>query len=194
MDFKKPKQVNEIMRKFDLPWFVAGGWAIDLFLNKVTREHQDIEIGILRKDQIQLYKHLSNWNFKKVKKVNGSHILKTWKGNNYLELPVHEIRGYNNSSNIKELEILINESDKGKWIYRRDNNIKRNVEKTIIMSKANIPILSPEIVFLYKSAHNKKKDDKDFRQTLSKLSEEQKKWLKDSLAITNPKHEWIEEF
>src|SRR5882724_11829263 len=28
------------------PWYVAAGWAIDLFLGEVTRPHGDIEIGV----------------------------------------------------------------------------------------------------------------------------------------------------
>ena len=44
-------------------WFFAGGWAIDLFLGKETRKHSDIEIAILRNDQLYLKK--MNWNFKK---------------------------------------------------------------------------------------------------------------------------------
>ncbi len=34
------------MREFEPDWFVAGGWAIDLFLEKVTHPHEDIEIAM----------------------------------------------------------------------------------------------------------------------------------------------------
>ena len=37
------------MDGFPAPWFVSGGWAIDLFLGRVTRDHSDIEIGIYRR-------------------------------------------------------------------------------------------------------------------------------------------------
>jgi hypothetical protein len=49
--FALPLQIAAIMRGFKQSWFVAGGWAIDLFLGKATRSHQDIEIAIFRKDQ-----------------------------------------------------------------------------------------------------------------------------------------------
>jgi hypothetical protein len=29
-----------------VPWYVAGGWAVELFLGTPTREHADIEIAI----------------------------------------------------------------------------------------------------------------------------------------------------
>src|SRR4051794_4265974 len=41
----------EAMRGFGRPWWIAGGWAIDLFLDRVTRPHGDLEIGIWRDDQ-----------------------------------------------------------------------------------------------------------------------------------------------
>ncbi len=52
--FALPLQVATLMRDFKPNWFIAGGWAIDLFLGKVTRPHQDIEIAIFRKDQLAL--------------------------------------------------------------------------------------------------------------------------------------------
>ena len=30
------------MQGFSKPWFVAGGWALDLYLGHKTREHSDI--------------------------------------------------------------------------------------------------------------------------------------------------------
>jgi hypothetical protein len=37
--FALPLQIKELMRDFQPNWFVAGGWAIDLFLGKETRSH-----------------------------------------------------------------------------------------------------------------------------------------------------------
>jgi hypothetical protein len=33
-----------------VPWWVAGGWALDLFLGRQTRPHKDLDVGILRKN------------------------------------------------------------------------------------------------------------------------------------------------
>ncbi|MFT4100795.1 MAG: hypothetical protein QM674_07115 [Burkholderiaceae bacterium] len=32
------------------PWWIAGGWAIDMFLDRETRSHKDLDVGILRRD------------------------------------------------------------------------------------------------------------------------------------------------
>ena len=36
-----------LLSDFRRPWMIAGGWAIDLFLRRVTREHEDVDIAIL---------------------------------------------------------------------------------------------------------------------------------------------------
>jgi hypothetical protein len=48
-------------------WWVAGGWALDLFLGKVTRAHKDLDIGIFRKDAAIVLAELPGWEFFEVK-------------------------------------------------------------------------------------------------------------------------------
>jgi hypothetical protein len=49
--FDRIVAVAHLMQGFPGPWFVSGGWAIDLFVGRVTREHEDREVGIFRQDQ-----------------------------------------------------------------------------------------------------------------------------------------------
>jgi hypothetical protein len=41
-----PRDIAARMQCADFPWFVAGGWAIDLFLGTRTRDHEDLEIAV----------------------------------------------------------------------------------------------------------------------------------------------------
>ena len=41
-----PEHVAERLAALRCPWYVAGGWAIDLFLGEQTREHEDVEIAV----------------------------------------------------------------------------------------------------------------------------------------------------
>lgn len=192
MKFTKPQEINDLMKDYKYTWFIAGGWAIDLFINSVTREHNDIEIGIFREEQYEMYKYFKDWTLKKVVKYENKPKLEVWKENEYLCLPVHEIHGHNSNLNVNNIEILLNEKHEDYWIYRRNQNIKRNIQDTILISELGIPILSPEIVLLYKSSHNKEKDNKDFMSVIDKLSCSQKNWLRESLVVTNPNHEWLD--
>ena len=45
-------------------WWVAGGWALDLFLGHKTRPHADLELSILAGDQSALFEHLRGWDLR----------------------------------------------------------------------------------------------------------------------------------
>jgi hypothetical protein len=177
--------LNEMMQNFKKPWAIAGGWSIDLFLGKVTRDHNDIEIVIFRSDQLAVREYLIDWNFRKVQ--NG--IVTPWKGDELLVPPIHETYA---EKEIKKIEILLNESDAEHWVYRRDTRIQRELIKTFLTTNSGIPFLSPEIALLYKSKNPRLKDEIDFRNIYEYISIEQKQWLQHSLKLLYAKHPWIE--
>lgn len=41
-------QIEQVMKESRFPWYIAGGWSIDLFLGKKTREHKDMDIVVFR--------------------------------------------------------------------------------------------------------------------------------------------------
>lgn len=47
----QPHEVAELFSALTVPWWIAGGWAIDLYIGTQTREHDDIDVQILRRDQ-----------------------------------------------------------------------------------------------------------------------------------------------
>src|SRR5262245_287014 len=51
----EPREVANVMRTLDLWWAIAGGWAIDLWLGRQTREHHDVEVVVLRDDQVRIH-------------------------------------------------------------------------------------------------------------------------------------------
>lgn len=54
MSFEQCQSITSLMAGFNKTWGIAGGWAIDLFIGKETREHKDIEIAVFRKNQLYL--------------------------------------------------------------------------------------------------------------------------------------------
>jgi hypothetical protein len=47
----------------DLPgWWIAGGWAIDVWLGRQTRDHVDLEIATLRTNQRVFWRRLDGWD------------------------------------------------------------------------------------------------------------------------------------
>ena len=45
-DAWRPEDAQRRLAELDLPWYVAAGWAIDLFLGGERREHEDLELAV----------------------------------------------------------------------------------------------------------------------------------------------------
>ena len=41
-----PSEIAQRLAGIPTPWYVAAGWALDLFRGRQTRQHADIEIAI----------------------------------------------------------------------------------------------------------------------------------------------------
>ena len=184
-------QVIAIMNDFPAPWFVAGGWAIDLFLEKVTRPHADVEIGIYRADQQLIWNHLPGWNLEKAITTPEGGKWVAWDRSEELQLPIHQIKANREDGPCREFEFFLNEQSGDSWMSRRHAGLTRPVETVTIKSFLGIPILSPEIQLLFKAKQTRDKDQADFDHTIDCLTADQINWLRDGLKRYHPEHQWI---
>lgn len=106
----------DVMREFRKPWFVAGGWALDLFAGAQSRHHADVDLAIWRDDQLALRSALPQWSFEKVVDKQ----LVAWNECEFLELPVHEIHARHD---LLAIEFLLNERRSDRWMYRRNPKV-----------------------------------------------------------------------
>jgi hypothetical protein len=188
-DFNEPQKVARLLEGLRCTWGVAGGWALDLFLNGVTRKHQDIEVAIFREDQLILREYLSSlgWSFEYVR--DGK--LFPWPVGENLVLPVHEIWCRIPTGPLRRLEVLLNERRENEFVFRRDFRVVTPIGSAFVRSNSGIPVLAPEIVLLYKSKRaSEAKERFDFSNMLDALSAERRHWLFESLAVVHPGHEW----
>src|SRR6266540_7301988 len=163
--FAVPRDVARLMAGFPRPWYVAGGWAIDLYLGRVTRPHEDVEIGILREDQQDLRRHLAGWAFEKVVPGPQGHRREPWPPSERLEPPVHEAYARRPRGTVREIEILLSEAGEGPWRFRRDPRVTKPLEDLGLVGLETIPFLSPDVVLLYKAKAPRPRDEEDFRNT-----------------------------
>ena len=182
-----PREVRTLLAGFDRPWWVAGGWAIDLFVGRRTRAHKDIEIALFRHDQSAVQKHLAGWSLRKVV----DHRLEPWLPGERLTLPVHEIHGRGPGG--QALEILLNEHHRGRWVFRRDPAITWPAKLIGGRSADRVPFLRPEIVLLYKSRDAGPDDHADFERAVGLLDHESRIWLVGALQRHRPGHPWLYE-
>lgn len=178
-----------VMNAFSRPWCLAGGWAIDLWLGRVTRNHSDVEIAVLREDQMALRDFLHGWRFTIATRDGGR---KRWAEGDrqMLMLPVHELHAADPRSG-RSIEILLNESDSVDWLYRRDQRIRWPLDQWTVRGAFGVPVLAPHIVLLYKSKAPRPQDELDFRTSLAQLDSELKAWLAEAIAMSDAGHAWL---
>jgi hypothetical protein len=174
------------MAEFPVPWYVSGGWALDLYLNRVTRQHEDLEIGIAREHQSEIQAHFAQRPlFKAV-----DHSWVPWEKYETLELPVFQVlvgpRGPG------EFEFFLNESRGGRWHFRRDESISGPLGELVIINSAGIHILAPEIQLLYKSTTPRTKDESDLATVLPSLEPFRRDRLRELLTAHRPDHPWLD--
>jgi len=61
-DAMTPREVAGLLAGLDAPWWIAGGYAIEAFAGKVFRDHGDVDVGLLRRDQLATQRHLADWD------------------------------------------------------------------------------------------------------------------------------------
>jgi len=106
---------RKILAANNIPWAVAGGWALDLFLGRQTREHADLDVAIWRADQHKLRESLPpDW----VAEVSDNGVLRPWRSEEWLSLPLHEIHARSVNREGGSIELLLNERDDTAWISR----------------------------------------------------------------------------
>ena len=185
--FARVTEVAAFLADFPRLWFISGGWAIDLFLNRVTRDHEDIDVAIFRRDQRDLRTFLADWTLEKVAERRRE----PWREEESLNLPVHEIHARRAGETPGEIEFLLNEAADDHWVFRRDPRIRRPISKSAMRTASGIPFLAPVIVLLYKAKDPTAKDEADFERVRPHLGFTRRLWLRGALKTCHPGHPWL---
>lgn len=174
-----------------LPWWIAGGWAIDLHLGHQSREHGDLDVLVLRRDQALVREHLTDWD---VQAADPPGSLRPWPIGETLPPTVHDVWCRRAPSSPWAFQLMIDDTDGDDWLFRRDSRVRRPIQSlTGRASTAELAVLSPEVQLLYKSKGLREKDVADFRAVLPYLSAGERDWLRAALDMVSPRHPWISE-
>ena len=178
------------------PFYFAGGWAIDLHLGRVTREHHDVDALVMRRDHLLLHKALKQFSLKKIiprrdgKPPNRGAIVE-WPAGERLELPVHQVNAYRAGESELAFQVMLAESRGSDWIFRRNPDVSMPISKMGFHPLWGLPYLAPEIVLLFKAKHLEARDRVDFDHAIPALSVDARRWLRDAIEKTHPGHEWL---
>lgn len=184
-DARTPREVADRLAGVKPPWYIASGWALDLFVGEQTRDHDDVEIGVPigRFGEIRAALPGYEWD------VVGDG--KAWPLDSPAYDVMHQTWARDPATGIYKLDVFREPHDGDVWICRRSDEIRFPYADIIDRTADGIPFLRPEIVLLFKAKHAREKDDADFERVLPRLDRSQRSWLRDALGLVYPGHRWL---
>lgn len=202
------------MSTFDRAWALCGGWAVDSWLGRVTREHGDIDITVFHDDQRALFEHLADWNLV-AHDADEPQAIAPWTGR-ALVLPAHiharepgaanaelvkrwVTPPYSQAKDGRDFEFILNQSSGSEWVFADEPRIAVRVAECVRESPWGLPTLAPEgLAFFKATAYFGQKrlwarphDVSDFEALTALLDSGQRGWLRDSITTLHPEHPWL---
>ena len=185
-----PGEVAALLAGVGATWAVAGGWALDLWLGRQTREHEDLEIAVPALGFPEVQTRLEARGLRLFSNVNGE----------VIELAPGEARGPEGfqtwatdaEGEAWRLDIFREPGDAQTWVYRRTGELSAPRAWASGHSADGIPYVAPQIVLLFKAKATRDKDQADFDLVAPRLSPKARAWLADALRTLQPGHAWIQ--
>jgi hypothetical protein len=152
------------------------------------REHGDIDVLLLRRDQLSVQQALPHWEWHA---ADPPGTLRPWLTGEQLPGGVHDIWCRPGPAEPWRLQVMLDESSGTDWVSRRDARIRRPVASLGSVTADGIPYLASEIQLFYKAKGMRRKDETDFSAVLPALTQPQREWLADAIALAcGPGHPW----
>lgn len=191
--------IAELMSSFRPPWALCGGWAIDAWLGRQTRDHGDLDIAVFQDDHHALFEHLAGWQL--VADDTSVERGKPWNGRP-LSLPAHiharfsvtgeplpDLGAVLTASQGWGLEFQMNERSGDDWILSRQPRISLPLRKGVQQSPWGLPTVVPEVLLFFKGRELRRRDKLDFLALLPDLTQEQRDWLRSAISLVG--HPWL---
>ena len=182
-----PSEGARWFSQLSVPWWVAGGWALDLFAGNQSRPHGDLDIGVLRRDVAEVLAMLSSWEIVEAK----GGVLSPLRAGATPRLDVNSLWCRTKGMARWMLELMLDESADDCWVFRRHPDIRRELSRAVQRSSEGLPYLAPEIQLLYKAKAIRGCDRADFDYVAPLLDQSARNWLRNALIKSEPGHEWI---
>ena len=180
-----PAQVAERLAGVATPWYVAGGWAVDLHLGGTLREHEDLEIAIPEAGFAEIAGRFPELAFF----VAGDG--KVVPAGPAALAAHHQTWALDAAAGVWRFDVFREPHDGDVWISRRNASLRRPYAEIIRRTPDGIPYLAPDVVLLFKAKHRRPKDERDHAAVAPRLTAAERSWLDSALELVHPGHPWI---
>lgn len=185
-DSWSPAEAAQRLEELAAPWYVAAGRALDLYLGRQTREHDDLEIGVPAHRFAEVRDVLVDLELVVV--GDG----KAWPATSETLSAHHQTWVRERGGGPWRVDVFREPWDGDVWVCRRDPRIRLRSANLIARTSDLIPYAQPEVVLLLKAKATRPKDEGDFATVLPHLDAGRRAWLSDALALVHPGHPWLE--
>lgn len=184
-DAWSPADVARRLSDISTPWCVAAGWAVDLFVGEITREHDDIEIAVPAASFDEIADALPGYQWDVV--GDG----RVWP---YPEQVAQHFQTWlrEPATGSYRLDVFREPHVDERWVCRRDSTITMPYAELILRTDDGIPYVIPEVALLFKAKRRRAKDEADFTRLLPELGAVRRSRLQTWLARVHPGHPWID--
>ncbi|MFF3689945.1 nucleotidyltransferase domain-containing protein [Streptomyces sp. NPDC002187] len=186
-----PAPLAEVVGMFsglEAHWWVAGGCAIELAVGRRIRNHGDIDVLLLRRDQLVVQRVLAGWQWWAADPPGS---LRPWASGEVLPQGVHDIWCRPAPDEPWRIQVMLDESHSQEWVSRRDPRVRRPISTLGMTSADGVPFLAPEVQLYYKAKTPRPKDEEDFDAVLPVLTDQQRRWLVATITDTHGPHPWV---
>ena len=191
------RRAVDTMADFGHPWFLCGGWAVDAWLGRVTREHADVDVAVFHDQQTALYQHVAaGVPIGHDDNVDDS-TQEPWAGR-WLDVPAH----IHMTAPGIEWDFQLCEREGSDLVLRREPLHRLPLERAAGMTGWEVPALTPPVIVYYKAiaptwrnvprdaprAH----DALDFERLVPLLDVDDRAWLVECIGAVDASHPWLE--
>jgi hypothetical protein len=181
--------VRTLFQVYPCPYWVAGGWALDLFADRVRRPHGDVDVVVLARDLDQVAKTFTTP--RPLVQLPETGVRRPWADGELLT-PGPNALIFPEDMHPSAIQILLAASESDQWVYHRGRGtIRKPLAEITLRSPDGVPYLAPEIVLLFKSRGGRPKDNADFDDVAPLLDPDRRRWLLDRIAPRYSDHPWL---
>lgn len=172
------------------PWWIAGGYAIELAVGRSFRTHGDIDVLLVHRDHKTARAFLADWD---CWASDPPGTLRPWQVGESLAPRVHDIWCRRSADDPWRFQLMLDGSDSDTWVSRRDASIRLDLAALTRTTPNGIPYLAPEVQLFYKAKALRDRDDMDLNASLDTLGAAERDWLRDAIEhVYGGEHRWLE--